>query len=123
MILDKNIKPLKDTYKKPILIGVDYPSIAEAATGCVKVDGKCLGFDILDQPSSISGAGTLDLKAQVNIYNAILVGINQRSWVNGIISRGYYPPVSLQDKSSSIHGKPAADVLWYWFPKLLAKKK
>ncbi len=122
-ILDKSLKPIKDTYKKPILIGVDYPSIAEAATGCVNVDGKCRGFDVLDQPSSNSGAGTLDLKAQVNIYNAILVGINQRSWVSGIISRGYYPPVSLQDKSSSIHGKPAADVLWYWFPKLLAKKK
>jgi hypothetical protein len=122
-ILDKSLKPIKDTYKKPILIGVDYPSIAEAVTGCVNVDGKCRGFDVLDQPSSNSGAGTLDLKAQVNLYNAILVGVNQRSWVSGIISRGYYPPVSLQDKSSSIHGKPAADVLWYWFPKLLAKKK
>jgi hypothetical protein len=65
----------------------------------------------------------LDLKAQADIYNAVLVAINQRNWVNGIVSRGYYPPTSLQDKSSSIHGKPAADVLWSWFPKFLANKK
>jgi hypothetical protein len=122
-ILDKDLKPIKDTYKKPILIGIDYPSISEASTGCVNVNGKCGGFDVLDQPSQDEASGTLDLKAQVDIYNAVLVGINQRSWVSGIISRSYYPPASLQDKSSSIHGKPAADVLWYWFPKLLSAAK
>jgi len=122
-ILDKDIKPIRDTYKKPVLIGIDYPSITEAVTGCVNINGKCRGFETLDQPTVNAGAGTLNLKIQVDIYNAVLVGINQRSWVSGIISRSYYPPVSLQDKSSSIHGKPAADVLWYWFPKLLANKK
>ena len=122
-ILDQEIKPLQVNTKKPVLIGVDYPSITEASTGCVTIGGKCQGFDVLDQPSANAGAGTLDLKAQVDIYNAIMVAINQRSWLNGIVSRSYYPPVSLQDNSSSIHGKPAADVLWYWFPKLLAKKK
>ena len=122
-ILDKGIKPLRDSTKKPVLIGIDYPSIAEAATGCVNVNDKCQGFVILDQPSQNQDGGSLDLKAQADIYNAVLVAINQRNWVNGFVSRGYYPPASLQDKSSSIHGKPAADVLWYWFPKLLANKK
>jgi hypothetical protein len=122
-ILDKDIKPAIISSKKPVLIGIDYPSITEAATGCVKVNDKCQGFDILNQPSPNEELGAIDLKAQADIYNAVLVAINQRSWVNGIIARGYYPPVSLQDKSSSIHGKPAADVLWYWFPKLLLAKK
>jgi hypothetical protein len=34
--------------------------------------------------------------------------------------RGYY---ALQDKSASVHGKPAADILWYWFPRLLGVVK
>ena len=122
-VLDKDIKPLKDAIKKPVLLGINYPSITEAATGCVTVEGKCQNFEILNQPSPDEATGTLDLKAQADIYNAILVAINQRSWVSGIVSRGYYPPASLQDASSSIHGKPAADVLWFWFPKLLAIKK
>ncbi len=122
-ILDKGIKPLRESTKKPVLIGIDYPSIAEAATGCVKVNDKCQEFEILDQPSSDEAITSVDLKAQADIYNAVLVAVNQRSWVSGFVSRGYYPPASLQDESSSIHGKPAADVLSYWFPKFLANKK
>ena len=37
------------------------------------------------------------------------------SWLGGFVSRGYYPPAALQDGSASVHGKPAEDVLWYWF--------
>jgi hypothetical protein len=36
-----------------------------------------------------------------------------------VVSRGYYPPAALRDKSASVHGKPAADILWYWFPRML----
>jgi hypothetical protein len=25
----------------------------------------------------------------------------------------------LQDKSASVHSKPAADILWYWYPRML----
>jgi hypothetical protein len=52
------------------------------------------------------------------LYEAMLNAINTRPWVGGVVSRGYYPPALLQDKSASVHGKPAADLLWYWFPRL-----
>jgi hypothetical protein len=52
------------------------------------------------------------------MYEAMLTAVNARQWVGGIVSRGYYPPTILQDKSASIHGKPAADLLWYWYPRL-----
>jgi hypothetical protein len=29
----------------------------------------------------------------------------------------------LQDKSASIYGKPVADLIWYWFPRLLGNIK
>ena len=54
---------------------------------------------------------------------AMLNAINTRPWVAGVISRGYYPPAMLQDKSASVHGKPAADLLWYWFPRLTGTVK
>jgi hypothetical protein len=57
---------------------------------------------------------------QVTAYNAILATLNSRPWVDGLISRGFYPPVTLLDSSASVYGKPAADVLWYWYPKLLS---
>ena len=48
-----------------------------------------------------------------------LSAINARTWIIGVVSRGFYPPAALQDKSTSVHGKPAADILWYWYPRLL----
>ncbi len=49
----------------------------------------------------------------------MLLAVNDRDWIGGVVSRGYYPPAILEDKSLSIHGKPARGVLWYWFPRLL----
>jgi hypothetical protein len=65
----------------------------------------------------------LDTQQQLDIYDALFNAINARSWVNGFVSRGYFEPVALQDKSASVHGKPAADLLWYWFPRLLGNIK
>lgn len=59
-----------------------------------------------------------DLNAQLKIYESTLSSIQPYEWINGIISRGYYPPVALQDNSASINGKPAQDLLEYWFTKL-----
>ena len=57
--------------------------------------------------------------AQADVYQAMLNAVNSRTWIGGFVSRGYYPPVALQDASASIHGKPASDELWYWYPRLL----
>ena len=43
----------------------------------------------------------------------------QRTWIEGFISRGYYPPAALQDASASIHGKPVTDLLAKWFKLIL----
>ena len=63
------------------------------------------------------------LQGQADIYEAMLNAINTRSWIAGIVSRGYYPPAMLQDKSASVHGKPAADLLWYSLPRLTGAVK
>jgi hypothetical protein len=63
----------------------------------------------------------VDLHEQVDVYNAIFSVVNTRNWINGVVSRRFYLPVALQDKSASLNGKPALDVLWYWFPKLVNK--
>ncbi|MFZ6021197.1 MAG: hypothetical protein ACOYXO_16495, partial [Chloroflexota bacterium] len=56
-----------------------------------------------------------DLQIQVEIYKALLTTVNERSWIDGVISQGFFPPVAIQDASASIHGKPASDVIWYWY--------
>lgn len=121
-VLDQDVQNFQASLMKPLILAPFYPSVDGSASACpASAQGACLTLDQLNTPGlDISGVA-LDLQEQVDIYNALLNTVNQREWISGIVSRGYYPPVALQDKSASLHGKPAFDVLWYWFPKLTGK--
>lgn len=117
--LDNEIAPFLLKANKGAVIAVDYPSAQGAATGCVPSDARgCLDWSVLSQPYPDMPSAELDLQAQADIYQAVLLAINQRDWVGGFISRGYYLPLPLMDKSSSARGKMTADLLWYWFPRM-----
>ncbi|HSL46064.1 MAG TPA: hypothetical protein VK897_21700 [Anaerolineales bacterium] len=123
-LLDNNVAPIQTQVNKPFIIGLSYPSSTHSATGCIpNGSGGCLYWTALSRPSADISTVSLDLQQQVDIYDAVFSAVNARSWINGLVSRGYYAPVALQDKSASIHGKPAADLVWYWFPRLLGNIK
>ncbi len=121
-LLDQDIKVLKDDLGKPLILGVQFSSADGAATNCILSSDDCF---FIDWEINSTYAGTeckIDLAEQVDMYNAFFIAINQLSWLDGVISRGYYSPAIVQDCSPSIHGKPAADVIWYWYPRLLGAK-
>lgn len=109
-LLDAEIKPFQERLGKPLILAVAYPSVDGAATAWMPL------------PTALkpgNGQGTVDLTEQADIYQALLVAVNQRPWIGGFVSRGFYPPVIVHDTSASVYGKPAAGVLWYWYPRLL----
>jgi hypothetical protein len=121
-ILDMEIQPFQQQVGKPVILAISYPSIDRSATGCIAIEGGgCLDYALLSPPNTDITALNLDLQAQADAYNAILSAINDRPWIAGYVSMGYYPPAILQDKSISIHGKPTAGVVWYWSMKFLGK--
>jgi hypothetical protein len=121
-LLDNEVAPLATVLNKPIILAVSYPAINGAANGCtVFGSNTCLNWSLLSRPNPDNESVTLNLQTQADIYEAMLTAVNSRPWIAGFISRGYYPPAALQDKSTSIHNKPSADILWYWFPRLLGK--
>jgi hypothetical protein len=123
-LLDNNVFTVQSQVNKPVIIALSYPSSTSSATGCIpNGSGGCLDWTALNRPNADIGTVNLDLQQQFDIYDAVFNAANARPWVSGLISRGYYVPVALQDKSASIHGKPAADLLWYWFPRLLGNIK
>jgi len=119
-LLDEEILPWKTVQNKPVIVAIAYPSALGSKTACI-ADGQggCMDWMALSRPNSDLPSVGLDLQGQTEIYEAMLVATNARPWVVGFVSRGYYPPASLQDKSASVHGKFAADALWYWFPRIL----
>jgi len=123
-LLDTNVFPFQNQVGKPFIIALSYPSSTSSAAGCIPNGSNgCFDWTALNRPNADLGTVNLDLQQQVDIYDAMFNAINARSWVSGFVSRGYFAPVALQDKSASLHGKPASDLLWYWFPRLLGNIK
>jgi hypothetical protein len=61
------------------------------------------------------------LQMQVDLYQTALSAATQRDWIGGVIAAGYDPAAALRDASSSVHGKPAGELLGLWFAQLLGK--
>ncbi len=122
-LLDTNIAPIQTQVGKPFIIALAYPSSTYSATACIPNGNACFDWTVFNRPNPDLNIANVDLQQQVDIYDAMFNAINARSWVSGFVSRGYFAPVVLQDKSASVHGKPASDLLWYWFPRLLGNIK
>jgi hypothetical protein len=118
-MLDSQLQPFQTGINKPLVLAAAYPSATGSATGCIPdPQGACINFDLLSASNPDIPSVQLNLQEQADIYNALLIAVNQRTWISGLISRGFYPPAILQDKSISVHGKLAQNVITYWFPLL-----
>lgn len=119
-LLDTGLLPLQASTGKPIILAAAYPSANGAGQACFPDDtGSCLPLDALARPNPPVETIGIDLQEQADIYSALLNAVNQRTWISGFVTRGFYPPASLQDPSASVRGKPAQDVTGYWFAQLL----
>ena len=118
-LADTALLPLRLRFDKPLILAPAYASADGAGTACLPDPaGGCLPLSALEQPAPDFPGIPLDLQEQADIYRALLSVANSRTWIDGFISRGYYPPAALQDKSASVNGKPARDILAYYFPRL-----
>jgi hypothetical protein len=121
-LIDDELLPFQQDTNKPIIIAAEYPSADGGITGCLPdQNGDCIHLSRLYPQNDDIQELKLDLTEQTDVYNALFAVINERDWIAGFVSEGYYPPLPLLDKSSSIHGKPASGTLWYWYPKMLGE--
>jgi len=114
-LLETDLRSLRDRFDKPMILGIAYPSVRGAASGCIRSADACLPATVFYQGGLEIPSVETDLRTQAVIYNAILHEISRNDWLAGVFSAGFYPPVGIADQSVSINGKPAADVLWFWF--------
>jgi hypothetical protein len=105
--------------QKPIFVGLAYPSVTGASSGCNLLDYECSNDGIF--LNSEIAPFPIDLDEQVLIYNSVLPILADQEWINGIAIRGFDPTITTLDGSSSVFGKPALDVVWYWFSGLEAE--
>ncbi len=103
----------------PIYLSVEYLSIEGSANACAKApDETCRDNTEFAQGAIVDPDLEVDLLAQAQALNALLLEATIRDQIQGFFVRGYNPSVILHDKSASIYGKPGRDVVWYWYSRL-----
>jgi hypothetical protein len=107
---------------RPLILVVEVPSVDGGSLICVPAaSGPCHPPSDFDLDADVDPAIPLDLLEQAEAINALLLHAYLRPEIHGLIVARYNPAVWLRDKSASIGGKPARDVVWYWFPRLLGR--
>jgi hypothetical protein len=127
--LDTKVFPYKITLEMPIIIGVAYASAKGSLQGCIRVhqsdsaDDKtdCLNPAYLETPYPDNHNVAISLEEQLQAYQSLLMAVNDQEWIDGFVTRGYYPPGALQDKSISIHGKPSQELVAEWYSQFLVR--
>jgi hypothetical protein len=106
----------------PLVLTVEYLSINGAATGCAPLpDGSCRAPSGFDSGAIVDPDLAVDLAEQSAAINAVLLAAYGRESVHGFYVRGFHPAVALQDKSTSVRGKPAQQMLGYWYVRLTGR--
>lgn len=104
---------------KPLVLSVEYLSVDGAATACVpRPDGSCRPPEDFDLGAVVDVDLPVDLEEQARAVNAVLLEAYARPEITGFYTRRYNPLAALKDKSASVNGKPARDVLWYWYTRI-----
>lgn len=107
---------------KPIVLSVEYLSIDGSASACIPAeDGGCMPPTAFDLGADVNGSPNLDLAQQSDAINAVLLEAYARPEITGFYVRRYNPLLPLRDKSASINGKSAKEVLRYWYPLLTGR--
>jgi hypothetical protein len=106
----------------PIVLSVEYLSVDGGASACAKApDGTCRSPSSFDQGAVVDPDLKVDLLEQAQAINAVLLEAYARPQITGFYVRRYHPVVALQDRSASVNGKPAWDVLWYWYARITGR--
>lgn len=104
---------------KPIILNVEYLSIQGGSSGCAPApDGSCRAPADFDMGQQVDPDLAVNLEEQAQAINAVLLEAYSRDRIQGFYIRRFNLLAALLDKSASIYGKPAGDVLWYWFGQL-----
>jgi hypothetical protein len=102
-----------------LALSLAYPSVSGWQEDCSVTENPiCYDLDHFSSPAPRVDGLEPGFAEQAAAYQAMLSTASSKEWVSGLISRGYFSQVILHDKSISIHGKPAEDLLWRWFEAL-----
>ena len=115
--LETRVAPWAQGAGKPVVVALRFPAARGVLQGCIPAranPASCLTAWDLTPPRGAYLAD-VDLEAQWRGLHAALTALDAQDWVSGVVVFSWYPPVAAQEPSASIHGKPAQDVVAFWY--------
>jgi hypothetical protein len=104
----------------PVVLSVEYLSVQGSETACPPTpDGTCRPGSDFNQGALVDPDLAVSLEGQARSINALLLAVQAEPGLAGFSVRGYDPGPTLHDKSASVRGKPAEDVIRYWYEQFL----
>jgi hypothetical protein len=108
-----------ERFHRPLWISIEYASVQGGIEACPPApDGSCRAIALFEAGQEIDPDLATEFQEQATAINAVFLATYDRPSIQGFFIRGFNPSALLLDKSSSIYGKPAEDVLRYWYPRL-----
>jgi hypothetical protein len=100
---------------KPITISVEYPSVDGIVRGCPPDSTTCPHAREYDLGADPNPLVAVDMGEQAAAIHAVLSEAYAQPNISGFYVRRYNPIIELQDKSASINGKQAYNLLQQWY--------
>lgn len=108
----------------PLVISAEYLSLDGSASACPAApEGGCRSPAEFDAGEQVEEGPEIDLAAQAQAIHAVLQATTVSERVEGFYVRRFNPMAALLDGSASVYGKPAADVLSYWYPRIRGEQQ
>jgi hypothetical protein len=106
--------------QKPVVLSVEYLSIQGSELACPPApDGRCRPASDFVQGAVVDPDLGRDMDGQARAINALLLSVSHETGLAGFSVRGFDPGPILHDKSASVRGKPAEDIVRYWYGQFL----
>lgn len=120
--LNGDVHDFWETWLNPngtqLVLNIAYPSVSGWQMDCLDEVPLCYDLSAFSSPAPNIGGLETGFAEQATAYQTMLSAASRQDWIAGIVSRGYFAQAILHDKSISIHGKPAEELLWRWFEAL-----
>jgi len=114
--LMSQLDPYTDT---PLLLSFSYPSVNGGASSCIAgAESACIDPDSLHYGTDMAGSPPIDLSEQMEALHAMMLAIYRFDQIDGAYLNSINPMIAQPDKSASILGKPAQELISAWFTQI-----
>ncbi len=108
-----------ERFNRPLWISIEYASVQGGAASCPPApDGSCRSIALFERGQDVDPDINPSFEEQTRAINAVFLAAYDRPSIQAFFIMGFDPSALMWDKSSSIYGKPAEDVLRYWYPRI-----